>query len=326
MILRIFAVAGALLALAVAAPSAWAQGGETYPTKPVRVLVGFAPGGPTDVVARVIGQRLGDVWKQTIVVENRPGASGMVATQLAARAAPDGYTVLLTTTSFAVSPSISRSASYDPVKDFAPSVVAAWSPNIFVVHPSVKAATLREFVALARGSSALNYGSPGVGTTPYLSAELLFRLLAKVDVTQVPYNGGAPALAAVAAGHIHMAVVAMPPAVPMVQAGQLRGLAVTGTKRVATLPDVPTAAEAGFPDIQDYTWFAYLYPSGTPAAIVERLNVEVNAALKLPEVIDRLARTGFEPVGGTTAEAALYVSSEIGRWAKIVKDLGVAVE
>jgi tripartite-type tricarboxylate transporter receptor subunit TctC len=184
---------------------------------------------------------------------------------------------------------------------------------------------MKEFIELAK-SGSLNYGTAGVGVTPHLSAELLFKRVAKVDVTHVPYNGGAPALAAVVAGHIQAASLAMPPAVPMVQSGQVRALAVTGAKRVAVLPEVPTVAESGYPEIEDYTWIAYFLPAGTPAAIVERFNAEVGVAMRQPDVVERLARAGFEPVGGSPAETARYIASEVRKWAKVVKDVGVTIE
>lgn len=296
-----------------------------FPNKPVRVLVAFAPGGPADIIARVIGQKLSETWKQPVVIENRPGAGGNVATQQAARAAPDGYTALVNTSAFAVNPSLSRNAGYDPEKDLVPAVIVGASPNIFVVHPSVKANTLKELVDLARGGK-LNYGSAGVGTTPHLSAEHVFKLLAKVNVVHVPYNGAGPALKDAAGGHVEVASVALPPAVPMVKAGQLRALAVTSAKRVAALPDVPTVIEAGYPGVEDYTWAAFFFPAGVPRAAIERINRDVNEIIRQPETIERLAQLGFEPTGGSPAQAASYVRAEIAKWGRIVKEVGVQVD
>ena len=296
-----------------------------YPAKPVRVLVAFAPAGPTDIMARVIGQKLTEQWGQTVVVENRPGAGGNVATQAVARAAADGYTVLCITTAFAVNPSLSRDAGYVAERDFVTAIVPASGPNIMVVNPKVPAQTLQEFIALAR-SGKLNYASAGVGTTPHLGAEYLLRVIAKVDITHIPYNGGAPAVAAAAGGHVEMTSVAVSAAVAMVKDGQVRALAVTGLKRLPALPDVPTVAESGFPGYEAATWVGFFLPAGTPPAIVEQWNAGVNQALRLPDVVERLTAVGLEVVGGSQKESAQYVADEIVKWGRVVREVGVKVE
>jgi tripartite-type tricarboxylate transporter receptor subunit TctC len=315
-------VLGAVAVLAGVGPAA-AQ--SEYPNRPVRVLVAFAPGGPADIIARVIGQKLSEAWKQPVVIENRPGAGGNLATQLVARATPDGYTALVSTSAFAVNPSLSRNAGYDPEKDLVPAVIVGASPNIFVVHPAVKAGTLKELIELARGGK-LNYGSAGVGTTPHLSGEHVFKLLAKVNVVHVPYNGAGPALADVAGGHLEIASVALPPAVPMVQSGQVRAIAVTSAKRVAALPNVPTVIEAGYAGVEDYTWAAFFYPAAVPAAAIERMNRDVNQIIRQPGTVERLMQLGFEPTGGSPTQAADYVRAEIAKWGRIVKEVGIRVE
>ncbi len=313
----------AVLGCALFAPAVLGQG--AYPNKPVRIIVAFAPGGIADVAARLVAAKMSESWGQNVVVENRAGGGGSIGVVAAARSAPDGYTVLATTTSIAVNPSLSANAGYDIDKDLVPVINLASSPNLFAAYPGAGATTLRQFIDKAK-SGKLNYGSAGSGTTPHLSAEYLFKILAKVNVTHVPYKGAGPAVAAAVAGEVEVASVAMPPVVPQVKAGRLIGLAVTSNKRVAALPDVPTVAESGFPGFEDYTWVGFFMPAGSPPEAVNRFNSEINKLLATQDMKDRLAALGFEPVGGSPAEFGRYVTAEVQKWAKVVKDTGAKAE
>ena len=313
----------ALLACVLFAPVASGQG--AYPNKPVRIIVAFAPGGIADVAARLVAAKMSESWGQNVIVENRAGGGGSIGVVAAARSAPDGYTVLATTTSIAVNPSLSANAGYEIDKDLVPVINLASSPNLFAAYPGAGATTLRQFIDKAK-SGKLNYGSAGSGTTPHLSAEYLFKILAKVNVTHVPYKGAGPAVAAAVAGEVEVASVAMPPVVPQVKAGRLIGLAVTSNKRVAALPDVPTVAESGFPGFEDYTWVGFFMPAGSPPEAVNRFNSEINKLLATQDMKDRLAALGFEPVGGSPAEFGRYVTAEVQKWAKVVKDTGAKAE
>ena len=305
--------------------SAGAHAQTTYPTKPVKFVVAFAPGGPADIIARLLGQRLSESLGQPVVVENRAGAGGNVASGIVAKAAPDGYTLMLNTSSLAVNVSLSKNPGFDAEKDFTLASVVASSPNLLVAYPGLKAKNLQEIVAEAK-SGKLNYGTAGAGTTPHLTAEYLFKVLAKVDVTHIPFQGAGPALNATMGGQVEMASVALPAAVEMVKGGKVRGLAVTSNKRVAALPDVPTVAESGFPGFEDYTWVGVFAPSKTPPDVVQHLNSEINKILRSADFQTKLAGVGFEPVGGTTKEAADYLKTELAKWAKVVKETGTKVE
>jgi len=310
------------VALGAAGTAALAQG---YPAKPVRFVVAFAPGGPADIVARLVAQKLGDQWGQPVVVENRGGAGGNIAAQLVSKAAPDGYTVLVTTSAIAVNQSLTKTPGYDAEKDLIAAALVASSPNVIVAAPTLGANTLQEVVEKAK-SGKLNYGTAGPGTTPHLSAEYLFKILAKVPVTHVPYKGGGPALAALMASEIELVSVAMPPAVPMIKSGKIRGIAVTSERRVAAIPDVPTVAESGFPGFADYTWVGLFVPAGTPADAVARLNGEVEKLLQQPDMRERLAAIGFEPMGGTPGQFADYLKTELVKWARVVRETGASAE
>lgn len=305
--------------------SAGTHAQTTYPTKPVKFVVAFAPGGPADIIARLLGQRLSESLGQPVVVENRAGAGGNVASGIVAKAAPDGYTLMINTSSLAVNVSLSKNPGFDAEKDFTLASVVASSPNLLVAYPGLKAKNLQEIVAEAK-SGKLNYGTAGAGTTPHLTAEYLFKVLAKVDVTHIPFQGAGPALNATMGGQVEMASVALPAAVEMVKGGKVRGLAVTSNKRVAALPDVPTVAESGFPGFEDYTWVGVFAPSKTPTEVVQHLNSEINKILRSADFQAKLAGVGFEPVGGSTKEAADYLKAELAKWAKVVKETGTKVE
>lgn len=305
--------------------SAGTHAQTTYPTKPVKFVVAFAPGGPADIIARLLGQRLSESLGQPVVVENRAGAGGNVASGIVAKAAPDGYTLMINTSSLAVNVSLSKNPGFDAEKDFTLASVVASSPNLLVAYPGLKAKNLQEIVAEAK-SGKLNYGTAGAGTTPHLTAEYLFKVLAKVDVTHIPFQGAGPALNATMGGQVEMASVALPAAVEMVKGGKVRGLAVTSNKRVAALPDVPTVAESGFPGFEDYTWVGVFAPSKTPTEVVQHLNSEINKILRSADFQAKLAGVGFEPVGGSAKEAADYLKAELAKWAKVVKETGTKVE
>jgi tripartite-type tricarboxylate transporter receptor subunit TctC len=310
------------LALSVAGT---AQAQTAYPNKPVKFVVAFAPGGPADIIARLLGQRLSESIGQPVVIENRGGAGGSLASGIVAKVPADGYTLMINTSSYAVNASLSKNPSFDAEKDFVLASVVASSPNLLVSFPGLKAKNLQEIVAEAK-SGKLNYGSAGTGTTPHLTAEYLFKVLGKVDVTHIPFQGAGPALAATMGGQVEMASVALPAAVEMVKGGKVRGLAVTSNKRVASMPDVPTVAESGFPGFEDYTWVGVFAPSKTSPEIVNYLNLEIGKILRSADFQAKLAGVGFEPVGGTPKEAGDYLKVEITKWAKIIKETGVKVD
>ena len=312
------------LALAFGLINAGLAGAQTYPDKPVRFVVAFAPGGPADIIGRLIGQKLGESWGQTVVIENRAGAGGAIATRFVAKAPADGYTVLVNTSSYAVNASLMKEPGYDAEKDLIAAINVGSSPNLIVAGPALKG-SLRDVINQAKGGK-LNYGSAGAGTTPHLTAEYLFKVLAGVAVQHIPYQGAGPAMTAAMGGQVEIASVAMPAAVALVKSGKVRGLAVTSNKRVGALPDVPTVAESGFPGFEDYTWVGLFFPVGTPGAIVERANASVNAILATQDTKDRLAALGFEPVGGSARDFSRYLTEEIKKWAKVIKETGTPVE
>jgi tripartite-type tricarboxylate transporter receptor subunit TctC len=306
----------------IAASTPWAQG---YPSKPVRFVVPFQPAGPADIVARLVGQRLGELWGHQVVVENRAGAGGNVGAVVAARAAPDGYTVMVTSSAVAVNVTLSAHPGYDLEKDFIPVINVASSPNVIAASADWGPKTLREAISRAR-SEKVSYASPGAGTTPHLSAEYLFRVLSKTDIMHIPYKGGAPAAAAAAAGEVQLVSSALPAMMPFIRSGRVKPLAVTSTQRLASLQDVPTVEEAGFPGFADYTWIGVFVPAGTPQNIVARLNSDIDKAMMHAEFRERLANAGFEPVGGTQQDFVRYVREEVSRWGKIVRATGAQVE
>jgi tripartite-type tricarboxylate transporter receptor subunit TctC len=316
---------GALAVAGLIMPAGMARAqGTNWPDRPVRLVVAFAPGGPADIVARIVGDRLGSLWGQAAVIENRGGAGGNVAAQLVAHMRPDGATALVTTSAFAVNPSLSRSAGYRP-EELAPVALLAATPNLLAVKPDFPAKTVPELIAYAR-SKPLNFGTAGVGTTPHLSAERLFRQLARVEAQHIPFTGAGPALTAVIGGQLEMASVALPAAMEMVRQGTVRGLAVTGAQRSPALPQVPTLSEQGFPGVDDVTWVALFLPAETPPAVLAKANADANRALQDPEVRRRLEAIGFQAMGGTREEAARYVAAEVGRWGELVRAIGLTID
>jgi tripartite-type tricarboxylate transporter receptor subunit TctC len=298
---------------------------ETYPTKPIRVLAGGAAGGPIDIMARVVGQKLSDQLGQSFVTDNRGGAGGTIATRIAAQGAPDGYTLLCNSSQYVVAPSLYSDPGYDPFKDFAPIINAGVSPNILFAHLSVPAKNLQELIALGK-TRKFSYGSSGTGSTPHLTGERLLKTMAGLDITHIPYSSAAPAVNAVTAGQVPLGLTAMPPAMQLIKAGKIRGIAVTSPHRMPSLPEVATVAESGFPGYEDYTWIGFFAPAGTPRAIVNKLNHDIAGILRLAETKERLAVLGFDPINNTPEEFTAYIKVEVAKWAKVIKDSGARVD
>lgn len=310
--------------LPIQAASAWAR---DYPVRPVRLIVPFAPGGGNDTVARALAQALGASLGQALVVDNRPGAGGIVGAELAAKAPADGYTLFLGGVgSHAVNPSLHAKLAYDPVKDFAPVALIASAPSVLVVHPSVPARSLAEFTALAKARpGGLNYASNGSGSSAHLAA-VMYESMAGVRMLHIPYKGLGPALADLLGGEVQAMFSSMVAIVPHIRAGRLRALAVTGKNRSALLPGVPTLAESGLPGYEAGSWYGILAPAGTPREIVLKLNAEIVKALARPELRERLESEGAEVIGGTPEEFAAHIRSEIARTGKLIRDAGIRME
>ena len=297
---------------------------EVFPTRPIRLIVPYPAGGGTDIVGRVLGQKLHDRMHQPVVIDNRGGAGGTIGTAVVAKSAPDGYTLLLVPTSHVINPSIYAKLPYDTERDFAPITMVASAAILMAVQPSVPANTVRAFIeaAKARPQTLANYGSAGTGTVFHLTGEL-FKQLTGLQLQHVPYRGGAPTITALLAGEIPLAFETMLALQPHVRAGTLRALAVTSPRRSAIMPDIPTTAEAGFPALVADNSYALFAPAGTPALILARLHDATIAALALPEVHDQLREQGAEVVGNSPAELSAYVTAEIPKWAALARQAGV---
>ena len=313
----------AALAFALAASHAAAQG---YPGKPVKMLVPFPPAGATDAVARFVGQKLAERWGQSVVIENRPGAGGSIGSDLAAKAAPDGYTLLMATTStHSIGPSLSK-LPYDPIKDFAPIIHVADVPNVLLVSPTLPVKTVKELVAYAKARPGqLNYGSSGPGTIVHLNAEL-FKLISGTDIQHVPYKGTALVIPDLANGQIAMLFDSLASAMPHIRSNRGRPIALNATRRSALLPDVPTFAEAGMPEFNTNTWFGMFAPAGTPKEIVAKIHDDVLAALQAPDLRERFASVGAEAVGGTSEQFTARILSDTTRWAQVIRTAKVKIE
>lgn len=292
-----------------------------YPDRNVRLIVSFAPGGPTDVAARILGAALQEKWGKTVVIENRGGAGGNIGTVAVSRAEPDGYTILVTTSAFSVNLAYSSNPGY-AASDLRAAALVATTPNIIVGAPDLKANSLKEALELAK-SGNFAYASAGAGTTPHLSAERVFKLIGKLDVRHVPFTGAAPAMNAVSAGHVQFGVVAMTPAIELVKAGKLKGFAVTSAKRSSELPDVPTVTETGVGTIDDATWVALFVPAKTPPAIVAKINADVNELLKQSTIVQQISKAGLDPLGGALSEIEAYVAAETKKWSDVIGATGV---
>jgi tripartite-type tricarboxylate transporter receptor subunit TctC len=316
--LTVLAACSTLIAGAVTAASA-----QSYPSRPIRMISPFPPGGPTDIVGRLVSARLAEQLGTTIIVDSRPGASGNVGLELASRSPADGYTIVLSSPVIALSPLLYTRLNYDPHKDLAPIALVGAVRNVLVVHPSVPARSLKDLVALARRSPGkLNYGSGGIGTTTHLAPELL-KSLEKLDIVHVPYKGSGVALTALVGGEIDMLVVAAPAAIQQIAAGRVRALAVLMPQRLPDLPDVPTSKESGLPGFEISVWYGMLAPTGTPREIINRLNAELIKAISAPEMKPKFASAGVEPLTSTPEEFGAFIRSEAARFARVIKDAGI---
>ena len=297
-----------------------------FPDKPVRLIVPFAPGAAQDLTGRLIAQKLSEAWGRQVIVDNRAGAGSTIGAEIAARAVPDGYTLLLANEALAINATLQAKSAIDARKDFAPVSLVVINPRLFVTNPAVPAETIKDLIAIARAKPGeIRYGSSGVGTGPHLAGALLASM-AKVDMTHVPYKGAAPALTDVMAGQIQLAALTIMSALPQVQSGKLKALAVTSSKRSSALPNVPTVAESALPGYEATAWSMVVAPAHTPRRIVARIQADTARFLAAPDVRERLAREGAEPVGSTPDESAAYLSAEIARWAGVIKQAGIRAE
>ena len=299
---------------------------QNYPSRTIRMIVPFAAGGPTDVIARIVAQKLSETWGQQIYAENVPGGGGNTGIALAARAPADGYTILVVSTGFLVNPSMYAKVPYDPIKDFAPVTLVASSPNVLSVYPEVPAKSVRELIDLINANPGkYSFAQPGTGSTPHLAGEL-FKLRFGLDLVMVPFNGAALAINSTLGGHTPIAFTALPPAMANIKDGKLRGLALLSLMRAAVLPDLPTMVEEGVPDQESDTLTGVVAPAGTPPAIVERWNSEIARVVALPETRQRLQDLGFEPVADPPAHFGERIKSEIAKWAKVVHDANIRAD
>lgn len=318
-------IAAALAALACAAASAPALA-QAYPAKPIRLILPFPPGGPTDIIGRLTGQKLSELVGQPVIADSRPGASGTIGLELASKAPPDGYTIVLSSPVISLAPHLYPRLGFNPEKDLAPISLIGAVRNVLVVHPSVPAKTVKELVQLARKSPGkLNYGSGGIGTTTHLAPELL-KSLEKLDIVHVPYKGSGLALIGLISGQVDMEVLAVPAALSQIQAGRVRALAVLAPQRAAQLPNVPTAAESGYENFEISVWYGILAPAATPRDMLNRLNAELNKAIVAPDMKEKLAGNGIEPLGGTPEQFAAFIRSESLRFGKVIKEAGIKPE
>lgn len=316
----------AMVAVAAALPIMPAQAATSYPTKPIRIVVAYTPAGTTDILARAVGQKMTEAWGQPVIVDNRPGANGNIGTELTANASPDGYTITMgTAATHGINNTLYPKLKWDAVKSFAPISLVAIVPNILVVNNALPVKSVRELIAYGGANTGkLNHGSPGQGSTGHLSAEL-FKASTGLKMTHVPYKGSAPTLADLVGGQIQVVIDNMPPYLPHVQAGRIRGLAVTTAKRSPAMPNLPTMQEAGVAGYEAGSWFGLLAPAGTPRGIVQKLSAETARILKLPDVSERLSSQGAEPVGGTPDEFANFINNEQAKWRKVIEQAGITL-
>lgn len=314
-------------ALAFAAIAAVPAGAQSYPSRPIRVIVAFAPGGAADITARVVAQKLADAFGHPVIVDNRAGASGIIGSDIVAKAAPDGYTLLeATMTTHGIGPAIYRKLPYDVVKDFAPVAALVRIPLVMFVHSSVAANNLKEFIAAAKAApDRYRYASAGPGSPPHLTAEL-FKLKTGAGLLHVPYKGTGAAVPDVVAGQVHVMIDGPPPFLPHVKAGKLKALAAAGDKRNPQLPDVPTFAESGIAGMEAGLWYGFVAPRGTPAAVIAKLNEETNKALRAPDVRERFAAMAIEVIGGTPEEFGRFIQSELKRWGEVARAANITVD
>jgi len=300
---------------------------QPYPVKPVRLVVTYTAGGPADIAARALAQKLAEMWGQQVVVDNRAGAGGIIGTELVAKAAPDGYTLLHgTAAGLIINPLLVKKVPYDTFRDFAPVSMVVIVPQLLVTHPALPATTLKELIALAKARpGALNYASVGIGSPNHLGMELL-KSMAGIDMVHVPYKGATPAMADLIAGQVQLAFNGMASVLPQIASGKMKAIAIGSARRSPAAPDVPTVAEAGLPGFEYVAWNGNFAPAGTPAALVNRLSADIRKALAAPDVVQRLASLGSEPGGNTPAEFAAYVKADHARWARVVQAVGLKAE
>jgi len=312
-----------ILGMAIAAVAC----AQNYPVKPIRLVSPYPPGGANDILARIIGQKLGESLGQQIVIENRGGATGNIGAEYVAKAAPDGYTILMGQASnLTINVSLMSKMPYDPVKDLAPVTLVATTPNLLVVHPSLRVRTVKDLVALAKAKpGSVNYASSGSGSAGHLAGEL-FKRVAHIDMVHIPYKGAAPALTDVVAGQAQLYFTSPISATPFVKGGRLRMVAVTSLKRSPSLPDIPTVAESGYPDFDVVSWWGILTPAGVPKEIIAKLHTEIVKVLALPEIKTKFADQGADVASDTPEHFAAYIKTEIAKWAKLIKELGVKSE
>lgn len=311
------------LGLLLAAPHAVAQ---TYPQKPVRLVVPYPPGGGTDIIARIVGQKVSDSLGQQIIIDNRGGAGGTIGTEVVAKSAPDGYTILMAPTSHVINPSIYAKLPYDTVKDFAPITLAASATILLVVHPSIPARTVKELMAFAKARPGqLNFGSAGNGTVFHLTGEL-FKRQAGIDMVHVPFKGGGPTIANLVAGQVSVAFETMLALQPFVKAGRVRALAVTGAQRSSVMPELPTIVELGFPAIVAENWYGFYAPAATPRPIIARLNAEIVKTLRAPEIKQRFQEQGTEIVASTPGELSDAIRTEMEKWSRTAREAGARID
>ncbi|HET7401421.1 MAG TPA: tripartite tricarboxylate transporter substrate binding protein [Usitatibacter sp.] len=309
--------------IAVQAGPACAQ---AYPARPIKIVVPYPPGGFNDTLGRTLAQKFSDAWGQTALVENKPGGNTLIGSDYVAKSAPDGYTLLVVAFPFAVTPSLIKDMPYDTLRDFAPVVLAAQSPNLLVVNPQLPVKSVGELIALAKAQPGkLSYASTGNGSSNHISMEL-FKSLAGVDIVHVPYKGSAPAVSDLMGGQVQLMFDNLPNVLPQVKAGRLRALATSGTARTPLAPDLPTVAEAGVPGYEVMVWFGLVAPARTPREVVEKLNAEVKRILAMPDVRERFQAQGVEPVGSTPEQFGEHIRAQMSKWAKVVKEAGVVAE
>ena len=319
------AIAGVVALGTLASLPAAAQKPD-WPVKPNRFVVPFPPGGATDILARWVTEKITPTLGQPVIVENRAGAAGAVGTEFVAKAAPDGYTILMATAAQAISETLYVKQPFSFARDLAPVALVARVPNAMVTHPALPVRTVKEFIALAKARPGqINFASSGVGTTPHMSGEL-FKMLTGVNVVHIPYKGGAPAMTDLIAGHVQVAWNNLPESMPHIKAGRLRALGITTAMRYPGLPDLPTIAEAGVPGYEVSAWFGVVLPSKTPREVVARLNTDINRAVSLPDMRERFEQQGAVPASGTPEQFGTHIGAEIAKWAKVIKATGVKVE
>jgi tripartite-type tricarboxylate transporter receptor subunit TctC len=299
---------------------------QSYPTHPLRIVVPFAPGGASDVVARMLAQKLSDSMGQTVVVDNRAGAGANIGINIAAKSQPDGYTLLIASSAFAVNPSLYSKIQWDPYRDFQPITCVGSSPNILAVHPAFSAKSVKELIQLVQSQPGKhNYASTGTGTTPHLSGEM-FRLAMKLDLNHIPFNGAGPELQAMVSGQVPIGFASLPSFATQIKAGQLRGLAVTADKRAAALPEVPSMGELGYSGLSGDTFQGMFLPAGVSKPVFARLHKEIMKALALPDIKERLVDLGFDPIANTPQEFATQVKSDIEKWRKVIQEIKIKAD